>query len=140
MFFFFSSRRRHTRCALVTGVQTCALPISSRPGPASGSRSTVPSSTATGSREAAMAKVFKIVSTGPVHADARATLEAAGRFVIPEDQSDAALLREIADADALIVRRKLPDDVFDHAPRLQDRKSTRLNSSNSCASRMPTSA
>src|SRR3546814_9137759 len=27
-YFFFSSRRRHTRCALVTGVQTCALPIS----------------------------------------------------------------------------------------------------------------
>src|SRR3546814_2071499 len=25
--FFFSSRRRHTICALVTGVQTCALPI-----------------------------------------------------------------------------------------------------------------
>src|SRR3546814_3869753 len=29
--FFFSSRRRHTRCALVTGVQTCALPISPAP-------------------------------------------------------------------------------------------------------------
>src|SRR3546814_9072930 len=29
LMFFFSSRRRHTRCALVTGVQTCALPISS---------------------------------------------------------------------------------------------------------------
>src|SRR3546814_7520121 len=29
-FFFFSSRRRHTSCALVTGVQTCALPISRR--------------------------------------------------------------------------------------------------------------
>src|SRR3546814_670767 len=27
MYFVFSSRRRHTRCALVTGVQTCALPI-----------------------------------------------------------------------------------------------------------------
>ena len=26
-YFFFSSRRRHTRCADVTGVQTCALPI-----------------------------------------------------------------------------------------------------------------
>src|SRR3546814_1956666 len=26
--FFFSIRRRHTRCALVTGVHTCALPIS----------------------------------------------------------------------------------------------------------------
>src|SRR3546814_3595496 len=31
--FFFSSRRRHTRCALVTGVQTCALPICCRPLP-----------------------------------------------------------------------------------------------------------
>src|SRR3546814_3363008 len=30
MGFFLSSRRRHTRCALVTGVQTCALPISMR--------------------------------------------------------------------------------------------------------------
>src|SRR3546814_10302083 len=28
LIFFFSSRGRHTRCALVTGVQTCALPIS----------------------------------------------------------------------------------------------------------------
>src|SRR3546814_2943801 len=28
--FFFSSRRRHTICALVTGVQTCALPIWAR--------------------------------------------------------------------------------------------------------------
>src|SRR3546814_14079823 len=31
MWFFFSSRRRHTRCALVTGVQTCALPIATLP-------------------------------------------------------------------------------------------------------------
>src|SRR3546814_1770170 len=30
-FFFFSSRRRQTRCALVTGVQTCALPICKAP-------------------------------------------------------------------------------------------------------------
>src|SRR3546814_14699573 len=29
MCFFFSRRRRHTSCALFTGVQTCALPISS---------------------------------------------------------------------------------------------------------------
>src|SRR3546814_2979974 len=32
--FFFASRRRHTRCALVTGVQTCALPIFPRVGAA----------------------------------------------------------------------------------------------------------
>src|SRR3546814_11963554 len=38
LFVFFSSRRRHTRCALVTGVQTCALPIS----PAAGSKRTSP--------------------------------------------------------------------------------------------------
>src|SRR3546814_8235918 len=31
--FFFSSRRRHTRCALGTGVQTCALPILTVPSP-----------------------------------------------------------------------------------------------------------
>src|SRR3546814_769290 len=30
IFFFFSSRRRHTSGALVTGVQTCALPICHR--------------------------------------------------------------------------------------------------------------
>src|SRR3546814_5607251 len=32
VFFLFSSRRRHTICALVTGVQTCALPIFSGQG------------------------------------------------------------------------------------------------------------
>src|SRR3546814_10408216 len=36
MLFFFSSRRRHTICAVVTGVQTCALPISCANGPARG--------------------------------------------------------------------------------------------------------
>src|SRR3546814_8777177 len=30
LMFLYSSRRRHTRCALLTGVQTCALPISGR--------------------------------------------------------------------------------------------------------------
>src|SRR3546814_8768960 len=35
--FFFSSRRRHTRCALVTGVQTCALPITAVAQPPSAS-------------------------------------------------------------------------------------------------------
>src|SRR3546814_10870510 len=33
IFCFFSSRIRHTRCSLVTGVQTCALPIYMRPLP-----------------------------------------------------------------------------------------------------------
>src|SRR3546814_8323346 len=38
IFFLFSSRRRHTRCALVTGVQTCALPIYGRGAPFSSAR------------------------------------------------------------------------------------------------------
>src|SRR3546814_13368720 len=47
--FLFSSRRRHTRCALVTGVQTCALPISTKflricPCPLSGKRRSSPQS------------------------------------------------------------------------------------------------
>src|SRR3546814_2491175 len=45
LLFCFSSRRRHTRCALVTGVQTCALPISlavsSSPDPPTSSTRTV---------------------------------------------------------------------------------------------------
>src|SRR3546814_15662046 len=47
--FFFSSRRRHTRCALVTGVQTCALPISgeaAQAAPATRSFSFAPARTA----------------------------------------------------------------------------------------------
>src|SRR3546814_10242089 len=57
--FFFSSRRRHTRCALVTGVQTFALPILvTRRGmflQISGSRKTVPS------------KMLRIVPLGDFH-------------------------------------------------------------------------
>src|SRR3546814_20640846 len=41
-YFFFSSRRRHTRCALVTGVQTCALPICWRVTVVAGAASAVP--------------------------------------------------------------------------------------------------
>src|SRR3546814_4010089 len=48
--FFFSSRRRHTRCALVTGVQTCALPIS------------LPSNASPKPRLAVTVKVFSSVS------------------------------------------------------------------------------
>src|SRR3546814_3796605 len=39
---FFSSRRRQTRCALVTGVQTCALPICAGCAPPGGRRMSGP--------------------------------------------------------------------------------------------------
>src|SRR3546814_5236504 len=65
--FFFSSRRRHTRCALVTGVETCALPISQRP--------------------AEMASPFAPVETGAAD---RPTAAFQGRHVDPEGVEEAA--------------------------------------------------
>src|SRR3546814_18527258 len=61
-FFFCSSRRRHTRCALVTGVQTCALPIA-KP--------------VTDARPSATALVMPVYNESParVVAGVRATLE-----------------------------------------------------------------
>ena len=66
-----------------------------------------------------MAAHFKIVSTGPIHPAAQSMLTDFGNLVVLDDDVDETLFAELADADALIVRRKLPDDVFDHAPRLQ---------------------
>src|SRR3546814_15592134 len=60
LFFFFSSRRRHTRCALVTGVQTCALPICRAAGACAG-----PAKRATG--------LIRAVAAGARH-------QKAGRF------------------------------------------------------------
>src|SRR3546814_18325609 len=73
MFFFFSSRRRHTRCALVTRVQTCALPISCI-------RIAVP---ARGGRtvETGMKRIGNGIVTG-VNAELAALLPAAARTVM----------------------------------------------------------
>src|SRR3546814_8380234 len=64
--FFFSSRRRHTSCALVTGVQTCALPISLRAG--------VPEAIA----QCAAAGVRVVMITGDYPATAQAIAAQAG--------------------------------------------------------------
>src|SRR3546814_7528656 len=58
--FFFSSRRRHTRCALVTGVQTCALPIY-------GHKSTVHGITAEGDRVAIETETYAEIDNGRVY-------------------------------------------------------------------------
>src|SRR3546814_5024292 len=58
--FFFSSRRRHTRCALVTGVQTCALPLPSPPAqkPRPSPWSTITASTAGSVRHSSRAALI----------------------------------------------------------------------------------
>src|SRR3546814_2597219 len=81
--FFFSSRRRHTRCALVTGVQTCALPISPRGRVFEGARR---------------------VRLGDVSPAGRLRLDAATRYLqdlSADDTADSAL----PDAEAWVVRR-----------------------------------
>src|SRR3546814_9077776 len=101
-YFFFSSRRRHTRCALVTGVQTCALPIFE------------------GRQEA-----FSSLAV-----QAGDALAQAGDGV----HQVAALRLHADDLPVELAGLHLGAQVD------RDRKSTRLNSSHSCAPRMPTSA
>src|SRR3546814_9788704 len=108
--FFFSSRRRHTRCALVTGVQTCALPI------------------------------FRMTKQ-PL----TVYLANPRGFCAGVERAIAIVERALAQYGAPVyVRHEIVHNRFVveslEAKGAVDRKSTRLNSSHSCASRMPSSA
>src|SRR3546814_5272873 len=133
---FFSSRRRHTRCALVTGVQTCALPIF-------GEATIV----------AIIGLAVNVVSAallagghhhghdhehGPSHAHGKDNnLRSAYMHVL------ADALTSILAIAALLAGRYLgwvwmdPMMGIVGAIVIADRKSTRLNSSHYCAPRMP---
>src|SRR3546814_942383 len=106
--FFFSSRRRHTRCALVTGVQTCALPIA-----VANARAAVAPLDA--QRRVALFELAALIGETPAGVP-----EEALKCTHPPAPS-AAL--PVGDGTALLRRR--PD--LREAER--DRKSTRLNSS-----------
>src|SRR3546814_10628476 len=137
--FVFSSRRRHTRCALVTGVQTCALPISLNPWS--------PDHTA---KESALTltngDVVEQIKT-LVDASVDAILHDPPRFGIAGELYSQAFYDQLArvlkprgrmfhytgSPNKLTSRRDVPNEV---STRLQnagfsteDRKSTRLNSS-----------
>jgi D-3-phosphoglycerate dehydrogenase len=63
---------------------------------------------------------MRVALTDPVEPVAEAILREAGHDIIPPRGTGAAALRELCrDADAVIVRQKLPDDFLDHAPRLR---------------------
>src|SRR3546814_10545163 len=108
MCFFFSSRRRHTRCALVTGVQTCALPISCR-----------------AAAERAMAEPAKVVSDENESSffTPREIVSELDRFIIGQNDAKRAVAIALRNRWR---RQQLPEDLREE---VLDRKSTRLNSS-----------
>ncbi|MBV9557967.1 MAG: hydroxyacid dehydrogenase [Pseudolabrys sp.] len=60
-----------------------------------------------------------VLLTNPVHPDAVALLDPAARLVTAPDTTDATLRALAREADGIIVRAKLPDDIVDHAPKLR---------------------
>ena len=61
----------------------------------------------------------RVLATSALHDDATALLAQTCELVLPADASADSLRQAAASADALIVRAKLPDDIFDHAPKLR---------------------
>src|SRR3546814_3847700 len=135
--FCFSSRRRHTRCALVTGVQTCALPICSdrvsadmRPTDYRGAVKRMESIAAKTAKQKAMASEIgdiyeKVAGVCGVDKRAAKIFHAISKME-PEDQ--LLVFRDInglLDASGVMSQGA---DLVDKAND-KDRKSTRLNSS-----------
>src|SRR3546814_1315195 len=139
-YFFFASRRRHTRCALVTGVQTCALPICS---------SVLGCSSVSGFWRKGSKDHVDIDDTPGQQRDGERILPLIAAII---DQSAANAGGQVM-PDRIdlwsITRRALQEQHDQRREKsngnpvincTQDRKSTRLNSSHSCASRLPSSA
>src|SRR3546814_9197679 len=120
---FFSSRRRHTRCALVTGVQTCALPIFRlTPAQIVGAAleegvHVVGLSVLSGSHVALVSEVLErmenagigrvpVVAGGIIPPEDAAALKAAGVAAVytPKDYDLTAILADIVD---IVDRRKI---------------------------------
>jgi D-3-phosphoglycerate dehydrogenase len=62
-----------------------------------------------------MSPRFRIVATSPLHPDAEAVLRQSYNYEAVSDGNIETLRRLIANADGIIVRNKLPDDIFDGA-------------------------
>src|SRR3546814_7072105 len=115
--FFFSSRRRHTRCALVTGVQTCALPIWS-PELVAGRLAQEE-----GRRVISHETIYRFV-----YDQLRRTNDRRWRFYLPRAKYKRGW-RTKGGWPRYTDRPSIHDRPADIATRKQDRKSTRLNSS-----------
>src|SRR3546814_9999280 len=140
--FFLSSRRRHTRCALVTGVQTCALPIfcrvsiyAARPGVIIGKKGADIEKLRKKLGELTSSDVsLNIVEIRKPEVDAKLV----GQGIADQLERRVAFRRAMKRAVQSAMRLGAEGIRINCAGR--DRQSTRLNSSHSYASRMPTSA
>src|SRR3546814_1126493 len=132
--FFFSSRRRHTRCALVTGVQTCALPISKpfdprlivkiAPAVAQAAALSGVARRPIEDLEAYRQKLMTLVyHTGQLMRPLFMQAKSAPKRVIYADGEDERVLR----AAQTVVDEQIANPILIGRP--SDRKSTRLNSS-----------
>lgn len=65
-----------------------------------------------------MSRRFRVIATNPLHSDAEAVLRRSYDYEAAPDNNPDTLRRLLADADGLIVRTKLPEDIFDSAPAL----------------------
>src|SRR3546814_1484805 len=139
LLFFFSSRRRHTRCALVTGVQTCALPIC--PGRAGAAGPSVsPARPPNNSMQAFLISTGVVAVAEIGDKTQLLALILGARYRAPVPVLAGILIATVANHGlaALVggwIGNALPEDWL-----RGDRKNTRLNSSHSCATRMPSSA
>src|SRR3546814_10349758 len=130
--FFFSSRRRHTRCALVTGVQTCALPIYPK-GVLYSHRSIVLHGMAAGLSSAFGFSAFDVIMpcSSMYHATAWGLPFTAAfngcKLVLPCDRMDGASLADLINEEGVTFSGGVPTIWTMYLA--QDRKSTRLNSS-----------
>src|SRR3546814_7472371 len=127
LFFFFSSRRRHTRCALVTGVQTCALPIF---------RSIRQSARVSGQDIPGRRGGSDTMKTILLLAAAIGAMSAAPAMAqTPTQRGPDARIREVNYTDGKVIQirsafRTATQIEFAHGEVIKlDRKSTRLNSS-----------
>src|SRR3546814_10477178 len=120
MSLFFSSRRRHTRCALVTGVQTCALPISKV-------ADLLPTHTRR-SEESQSLQQFSTPLPLGVAALTAAGITPADRVLEPSAGTGLLAILAVIAGGALVLN-ELADTRAGLLASLLDRKSTRLNSS-----------